>query len=412
MSGLYIHIPFCRKKCDYCDFYSVADAEKIGAYVGALVKEAELFGRVLKNMTFDTAYFGGGTPSLLRLENFEKIFGALRKNFCLNSDAEITVEGNPSDFRSEEKLRLLRELGANRISVGIQTMNDETLKKIGRAQTAADNLSALEKISENFDNFSADIMLGLPDEGLKDVEKTLKTVLDFGAKHISAYALKVEENTPLQKNIDGGRLEICGDDMTVDIYDLVLSELKKRGIERYEISNFSAKNYECRHNLNYWKRREYLGLGAAAHSFLNGARFENPRDIDAYIERQKSLNSQKNNSLKCAISNSNPAKNQPLKDEISGLNSPKNQPFESIISSLNPPKITSADALFEKIMLGLRLKIGINIAETDREFGVNFMEKYSIVLKKYGKCFDFKDGNIAVKDEYFYAMNSLILEFM
>ncbi|MDR2091472.1 MAG: radical SAM family heme chaperone HemW [Clostridiales bacterium] len=430
MPGLYIHIPFCRKKCGYCAFYSAENTEKIDGYIDALAREAEIFGAAMRGFVFDTAYLGGGTPSLLSPKNFEKIFGAMYKNFSFKAGAEISVEGNPSDFCGENKVKFLRAAGVNRLSVGIQTMNGETLKKIGRIQTEQNNLLALEKISETFDNFSADVMIGLPGEGIREVEKTLKSILKFDAKHISAYALKVEENTPLHKTVKNGEVEIPSDDDAADAYDFTLDFLKARGIERYEISNFARKNYRCEHNLNYWKRGEYLGLGAAAHSFLRGVRFENQRGLDTYTESLKrgegaafyaeeivsggaGLEKAKNNSgieteEKPGGAGLEKAKNNRVNEteNISGgVGSGEKTAFKF-------EKITPKDALFEKIMLGFRLKEGINIAETEMEFGVNFLEKYRGVLDVYGKCFDFKDGNIAVKDNYFYIVNSLIEKFM
>ncbi|MDR2046424.1 MAG: radical SAM family heme chaperone HemW [Clostridiales bacterium] len=395
MPGIYIHIPFCKKKCAYCGFYSVPFlksggdyAERFDGYAKLLEREAELQSVAVKDTAFDTVYFGGGTPSLLGRENFERVFSALHKNFKIDGGAEITVEGNPSDFVDIKRLLFLRDEGVNRVSVGIQTMNGGTLKKIGRAQTPADNLAALRRVAEIFDNFSADIMLGLPGENGDDLERTLATVSSFGVKHISAYALKIEENTPLCAAAVAGRVNLPDDDTASGYYGLVLKELKKRGIERYEVSNFAKRGYRSRHNLNYWKRGEYLGLGAAAHSFMNGERFENPPDLDAYAA---AVNAE-----------SRAAENTERPFAVSA----------GLLAAGNRRKISADDALFEKIMLGLRLSDGISVSETEKEFGINFREKYAAALKKLDRCFSFKGENIAVKGKYFYVLNSVLTEFL
>jgi oxygen-independent coproporphyrinogen-3 oxidase len=397
MSSVYIHIPFCRKKCDYCDFYSLPhDSGKEDFYVDFLTKEIEREGARFSGRTFDTVFFGGGTPSVLSEKNFIRLTEALRRHFCIGSGAEITIEGNPSDFAEAGRAEFFKKHGVNRVSVGIQTMSDKTLALIGRAQTAVQNLRALEALTKNFENVNADVMLALPNETVKDIEATVNTLIRFGIKHVSAYALTVEANTPIKRKIDGGEIVPADGDFAADAYDFVKETLERHGIERYEISNFAVRGYECRHNLNYWRRGEYVGLGAAAHSFVKettekysggsnietvesgaavascGVRYENPRSIDAYCSAVR----------------------------------------EGVSPAKNIERLDAKTALFEKIMLGFRLTEGLNIAELDGEFQTDFLKKYGAVFTKYEKCFQKNDGRIRIRDEYFYCMNTLLAEFL
>lgn len=326
----------------------------------------------MKNKTFDTVYFGGGTPSLLSDKSLTEILESLYKNFDIKKDAEITSEGNPSDFCVLQKVKFFKSVGINRLSIGIQTMNGASLKKVGRLQTVESNTNALKTAAEIFDNVSADVMLALPDEGIFEVEKTLRIISGFGVGHISAYALKVEEATALFENVKNGLVDIPSDDAAADCYDFACEYLKERKTLRYEISNFAKNGLECRHNLNYWRGGEYLGLGAAAHSFTENKRYENPRSIIKYRD---------------------------------GL-------LKGVLPSVNVTLIEPDNALYEKIMLGLRLSDGINISELNKEYKINFLEKYSSALKKYEKCFKLVDGKLSVKDEYFYSLNSILVEFL
>ncbi len=273
--GLYIHVPFCRQKCPYCDFYSLsATDENISRYVSAVVKE-------LKNTPyhFDSVFFGGGTPSLLSAAQFEKIFSALDGKLAEN--AEITIESNPADLSAEYLSELKDNTPINRLSVGVQAVNDETLKFLGRRHNAYEAERAVETIkSVGFDNFSVDFMIGLPNESEKDIENMLLFAEKFSVPHLSAYLLKVEENTPFYKL---GVSDLLDEDKVSDSFSLFSRLAGEKGYSHYEISNFSKEGYECRHNLKYWRCEEYLGIGPAAHSFVGGKRFSVPRDTEKYI---------------------------------------------------------------------------------------------------------------------------------
>ncbi|MDR1939793.1 MAG: radical SAM family heme chaperone HemW [Clostridiales bacterium] len=377
MAGIYVHVPFCKKKCGYCDFFSLPfDAADADEYIGFLLKEAALYGAKLRReglaLAFDTVYLGGGTPSLLSADGIGKILEGLDKNFDISKSAEITAEGNPSDFCDKKKVGEFKAAGVNRLSIGIQTMHGDILKLLGREQTEELNKAALDAATCVFQNVSADVMLGLPGDSESRLKYTLDAISVYDIKHISAYALKVEEKTPLDKKIREGIIAPPDDDASVGLYDLTLGYLKERGFTRYEISNFSKPGYECRHNLNYWRRGEYVGLGPAAHGFFGGERYDNPRDLKEYYS---------------AIS-------------------------RGIVPSANVIKIAPKEALFEKIMLGLRLAEGIDAAGINAEFGVDFFREYSGVLTKYGRCFNLSKTRLSVKDEFFYVINSLLTEFL
>jgi oxygen-independent coproporphyrinogen-3 oxidase len=273
--GLYIHIPFCRQKCPYCDFYSEAGIEKnISRYISAVSKE-------LKNTPyhFDTLFIGGGTPSLLSARDYEKLFCALDGK--LAEDAEITIESNPADLSEKYLSELRKNTPINRISVGVQSVNDETLKFLGRRHNKGEAERAVEAIkSVGFDNFSVDFMIGLPNETEKDIENMLLFAEKFSIPHLSSYLLKVEENTPFYL---AGVSDLLDEDKVSDSFALFSRLAREKGYSHYEISNFSKKGYECKHNLKYWRCKEYLGIGPAAHSFLGSRRFSVPRDTEKYI---------------------------------------------------------------------------------------------------------------------------------
>lgn len=278
--GLYIHIPFCLKKCNYCDFYSVVPTADIKQrYIEALIREIKKWGgRTVRPI--DTIYIGGGTPSLLSEGELSAVFSAVRDNFNILDNAEITVEINPGD-NTEEFLKYAAELGVNRISIGVQSCLDNELCRLGRRHTAEDAKRAVRAARDSgISNISADIMLALPDSTEETLNKSIDGILSLETQHISAYILKVEKGTPF----DLMKIRVPDDDKTSDQYLLLCDRLSDAGFEHYEISNFAKKSYESRHNNRYWKQEEYIGIGPAAHSFFNGERFYYKRDIYAFID--------------------------------------------------------------------------------------------------------------------------------
>ncbi len=278
--GLYLHIPFCKRKCAYCDFYSaVFSNELTDKYTTALQREIKQWGGKL-NRPIDTIYFGGGTPSLLN-DRLSPILDTVRESFSVRENAEITLEINPQD-NIEEILKNAKKAGVNRLSIGAQSGNDSELKVLGRTHTAAETQRAVKTARDlGFNNISLDLMIGLPDSTIDTLRQNLDFLLNLNPEHISAYILKIEPKTLFYKtqNI----LNLPNEDEICDQYLFMCDYLEQNGYNHYEISNFAKQGYESRHNLKYWNCQEYLGLGPSAHSYLDGKRFFYPRDMKAFI---------------------------------------------------------------------------------------------------------------------------------
>ena len=282
--GIYIHVPFCRSKCQYCDFYSVTtkDTRLLDHYLAAICTHIKEAGQLAPGYLVDTIYFGGGTPTFFGADGMADILTAIRKNFDVSGTAEITFEANP-DSVSDRLLRRLRNEGFNRVSLGVQCDNDEILKKLGRPHNYAQAVNAYQRIrKKGFKNVSLDLMYGLPGQSLEDWEKTLRHVLELMPEHISCYGLKVEEGTPLYDYKEFCNL--ADDDTQADMYLAAVEILRSCGYRQYEISNFSRKGHVSRHNLKYWQGGEYLGFGPAASSDFGGRRFTVVKDLKAYIQ--------------------------------------------------------------------------------------------------------------------------------
>ena len=281
--GIYIHVPFCRSKCQYCDFYSLTtkDPKLMDRYLEAICTHMKEAGPLAPNHLVDTVYFGGGTPSLFGAEGMSAILSVLRRSFDVSDSAEITFEANP-DSITDRLLRRLRSEGFNRISIGIQSDSDAMLKKLGRPhsyQQAVDAVNRARKLG--FRNISVDLMYGLPGQTQADWLKTLRNVLALQPEHVSCYGLKVEEGTPLYDYKDCCNLP--DDDAQADMYLAAVDALRKHGYRQYEISNFCRRGHVSRHNLKYWSGGEYLGFGPDASSDFAGRRFTAVRDLHGYI---------------------------------------------------------------------------------------------------------------------------------
>jgi oxygen-independent coproporphyrinogen-3 oxidase len=280
---LYIHIPFCVRKCLYCDFLSIPfDGALASQYTDALCRELELkkgFARTLK-----TVYIGGGTPSLLAEPCFEKIAGCLRDNYKITASAEITVEANPGTL-TKQKIGTIRSLGINRMSLGVQSFHDGELRTLGRIHTADEAVRSVETAhSSGFHNLSLDLMYGIPGQTLSTWKDTLAKAVALSPTHLSAYELTPEKGTPLYRLLESGSLILPEEERVLEMYDCVIDSLSASGYEHYEISNYALPGYRCMHNLNYWDRGEYLAVGAGAHQFIKGCRSRNTEDIHDYIE--------------------------------------------------------------------------------------------------------------------------------
>ena len=284
-----MHIPFCRSKCQYCDFASYAGREEMReAYVDALGTEMLVRGQemVLKHGRPETVYVGGGTPTALNVEQLSSVVALIKSVF--GTAAEFTMEVNPGTVDGD-LLKKLHEWGVNRLSIGIQSFDNNLLKRLGRIHTAEQAEEAVKLArAAGFDNLSLDLMYGLPGQTMEDLQKSVKKALSLQPEHISIYGLQVEEGTPFYRDQQAGRLNLPESDVTDDMYDYLTEYLPEQGYRRYEISNYAKPGKESRHNLSYWQDVPYLGLGAAAHSYMDGMRLENVADLDEYISTIKS----------------------------------------------------------------------------------------------------------------------------
>ena len=282
--GIYVHVPFCRSKCQYCDFYSVTDKQDslLDGYLEAICCHIREAGALAPGYLVDTVYFGGGTPTYFGAEGMTAILETIRKSFRVSPNAEITFEANP-DSVSDRLLKRLRSEGFNRVSLGVQCDDDAILKKIGRPHSYKQAVHAVQRIRKaGFRNLSLDLMYGLPGQSLDSWEATLKNVLKLQPEHISCYGLKVEEGTPLYEYQQ--YCDLADDDTQADMYLSAVKILRKQGYRQYEISNFCRKGNVSRHNLKYWTGGEYLGFGPDASSDFAGRRFTVMRDLQGYIQ--------------------------------------------------------------------------------------------------------------------------------
>jgi oxygen-independent coproporphyrinogen III oxidase len=277
MRGLYIHVPFCVRKCSYCDFYSLAGKGNLKpAYVKAILEESTLY----SGQAFRTIYIGGGTPSLLGPELLTKLMTGLKPNFNFSGLVEATVEVNP-DSATPDFLECARSLGFNRISIGVQSLDDSELRSISRVHTASQAIGAI-KFARNFGfpSISADLIAGLPGQTWPSLHRSLTMLVESGIEHLSLYCLSIEEGTPLANKLPA---DLPTDDMQAELFDRACAFLADAGFTHYEISNFARRGHQCLHNLNYWRGGEYLGLGPAAASHLEGKRSRNKADLDNYL---------------------------------------------------------------------------------------------------------------------------------
>lgn len=365
--SLYIHVPFCVKKCSYCDFFSAPYNEALSkSYVNALCKELSL--RKSSAGILKAVYIGGGTPSLLTENCFRKIFKFVNENYKVSSAAEITVEVNPATV-SESKIHSLVEFGVNRISMGVQSFNDDELKTLGRIHNSYDALKTIRLIKKNgIDNLSLDLIYGIPGQTLKTWHDSLAHAIEFVPYHISSYELTPEKDTMLYGLIETKRFKMPNEDNILKMYDRTIDFLGDSGYVHYEISNFSFPGYRCIHNLNYWERGAYLGVGAGAHSFVKGTRSKNIADIRKYIEN---------------------------------LNN-------NILPQVESSKITNMEAVKEFIFLGLRKTGGISLAEA-KKYGLNTqkLSKSSLIKEKY---LEIKEDNLMLTRKGRVLSNTVIVK--
>lgn len=374
---LYIHIPFCVSKCRYCDFLSFSsDDDTVRKYTDALIRE--ISSKKNKENITDTIFIGGGTPSLLDVKYIKEIFDSLYDDFNISDDAEITIEANPGTI-TKEKAKAYAELGINRISMGLQSADNEALKKLGRIHDFNQFLESYDILrNEGMSNINVDIMSGLPGQSVAKYEETLYKVCAVNPDHISAYSLIVEEGTPfyqMYNPVDGLRRdELPDEDSEREQYYITRDILKDAGYFRYEISNYSKPGYECRHNTGYWRGVPYIGMGLGASSLWNGTRYNNTGDMSEYI--------------RCSMK----------PDSIAE----------------NVQKLTDADRMEEFMFLGLRMTEGIQISEFYEKFGVTVNEVYGEVIKKYSdmKMLEINGENMKLTDKGVDVSNIIFADFI
>lgn len=283
--GIYVHIPFCKQKCIYCDFISYAEKNNlVEKYIEALKQEIKSKTIELNEYEITTIYIGGGTPSYIKSKHIAEILEIIKQNYKVSQTVETTIEINPGTV-TKEKLKSYIEAGINRISIGLQTCNDNLLKNIGRIHTYEEFLNTYKLAQKvGFTNINVDLMIGLPNQTLNDVKDSLEKIISLNPKHISVYSLIIEEGTLLERKIGNGELELPKEEIERKEYWEVKRTLEKFGYRHYEISNFAKTGYESKHNVNCWEQKEYIGFGLAAHSYLNNVRFSNVEKIEEYLE--------------------------------------------------------------------------------------------------------------------------------
>ena len=289
--GIYVHIPFCKRKCDYCDFVSYSNKDsKIEEYIEAVKKEIELQ-KIKSEIT--TVYIGGGTPSYIDSKHIKEIMAEIQKK-NISQNAEITIEANPGTV-TLEKLKDYKQAGINRLSIGLQTTKDELLKQLGRIHSYEQFLETYKMARKvGFENINVDLMLGLPNQRIKDLKDSLESIIDLQPEHVSVYSLIVEDGTPIANKIQKGDLELPEEELERNMYWYVKNTLELNGYKHYEISNFAKQGYESKHNMNCWNQKEYIGIGIAAHSYRDITRYSNTENLGEYMRNVKSEKLERN----------------------------------------------------------------------------------------------------------------------
>lgn len=288
--GIYVHIPFCAKKCFYCDFVSYENkVDIIEEYIQALKKEIINAKTLIKNSEIDTIYIGGGTPSFISSKYIVSILNSIRENYSIEENAEITIEVNPGTV-TKKKFSDYKENGINRISIGLQTTNDMLLKQIGRIHSYEQFMQTYNLAREiGFENINVDLMLGLPNQTMEDLVQSVNNIVKIDPEHISVYSLILEQGTKLYELVENRKIDLLDEELERKMYWYVKNKLEAKGYNHYEISNFSKKGYASKHNLHCWEQREYIGFGVAAHSYYNNTRYSNTENLQEYIKNASSI---------------------------------------------------------------------------------------------------------------------------
>jgi oxygen-independent coproporphyrinogen-3 oxidase len=370
LAGIYLHIPFCKQACTYCDFHFSVNMSAKPELVKAILKEIDERNKYLGNETIETIYFGGGTPSVLSEQELNSVLEKIRRGFSVDPNAEITLECNPDDL-TKEKLQQLKYAGINRLSVGLQSFNDEELNWMNRAHTAIESLHSVKAAQdEGFDNITIDLIYGSKFQDMKTWEKTLQTVIDLNVQHISAYNLTIESKTKLGLDHQKGNEPEVSDNLSSEQFKLMIDMLQKNKFVHYEISNFGKEDFFSKHNSNYWKGVKYLGLGPSAHSFNRESRQWNVASNSAYIQN---------------------------------LNSGKNY-FEVEI-------LSDKERYNEYILTRLRTIWGCDMKEIEKEFGSDVLFSFEQNLKHYQNYFSVNGSVVTLNIEGKLKADYLASEF-
>lgn len=375
MLGLYVHIPFCVSKCNYCDFNSFKlNKELKDRYIKDLKKEMILYKDEFREKEITSIFLGGGTPSILESEEIKEIFFYIKSNFNIKKDAEITIECNPGTL-SKEKLITMKDLGINRLSIGLQATQESHLRYIGRIHTYEEFVKNYkEALDIGFKNINIDLMYALPNQNFDEWKDSLEKIVKLNPSHISAYSLILEEGTKLHYMYEKNEFEMIDEDTDIKMYNYTINYLKDNGYNQYEISNYSKSGFECNHNILYWKCNHYIGLGPGASGYINNYRYNNLESLNDYHE--KLLNNEK--------------------------------PIDFI------DELTIEDKIQEKIFMGLRMNEGIKFIEFKDEFDLDFKLRFKDVLKRL------KENKLIIEDEFGIKLtqdgreisNSVFIEFM
>ncbi len=350
MAGIYIHTPFCKSKCAYCNFFSLASESKINDYVEALKKEIVLRKNYLGDETVKTIYFGGGTPSLLSVKNIEEILELLNKNYEIISSPEITLEINP-DTINREKMSSLKQIGVNRMSVGIQSFDDDDLRYLGRRHDSRHAMQVLEDLKHtDFEKITLDLIYGMPTLTEEKWNKNLDIFFSTGITHLSAYALTVEPKTILGQRIEKGELQSVSEEDTIRHYNILVDRTKENGFEHYEISNFAKEGFRSQHNSIYWRDEKYLGLGPSAHSYDGISRQWNISNLTKYIQLVGDAETQRCRDAELF--------------------------YEKEI-------LSTEDKFNEYVMTSLRTSWGCDIEKIERDYGKSYAHHFLRNIKKY-----------------------------
>ncbi|HBW35315.1 radical SAM family heme chaperone HemW [Desulfosporosinus sp. BICA1-9] len=388
MPSLYVHVPFCVQKCDYCAFYSQAlvdnPKELISVYLEGLEVESSARQKDAPQGV-SSLFIGGGTPTALKDNELEQLLGMIHQFFSINSGAEKTVEGNPGTL-SDEKLVILRRYGINRFSLGVQSFDDSLLRAVGRVHTAEQARKALRRLRmAGFKNVNLDLMFGLPGQDMAAWDASLEEALSYSPEHLSLYGLMLEEGTPLYGRYMGTRevkrgdkeelYRLPDDDLQAEMYEWAVPRLKQAGYRQYETSNFALPGFECQHNLGYWRGGDYLGLGPGGVSCLDRVRWKNIEDVCSYAKLL-------------------------LKGE-----SPLDEAGQEVLSL--------RECMAERMILGLRLAEGVDLSSFRNDFGADLRDIYRDVLARYDKeIFVFQGEYLCLNPKYAFVANSILQEFV